>query len=230
MFPPSALSHLRAAVRLAGSARSFDGVQGRGAARAAARGGRAAPDQSPGPARLGRPGGDGRADPAPTGKAAGAPAGHPWDGPAVAPPPGHPEVDLSEPDGPAAGQCRDCRAHRAARHREPRLGIQEDPRRAAQARPQDRRIHNPPGPQSAEDPPGARAAHRHHVAAVPARASRDDARGRLLPRRLRGDPRAPVLLLRDRGRLPLRAHPRRDREPGRAVDHPADPQSPDRSR
>src|SRR6266851_3583326 len=71
--PPSALSHLRAAVRLAGSARSFDGVQGRGAARAAARGGRAAPDQSPGPARLGRPGGDGRADPAPTGKAAAAP-------------------------------------------------------------------------------------------------------------------------------------------------------------
>ena len=87
--PPSALFHLRAAVQLAGPARSFDGVQGRGAARAAARGRRTAPYPSPGPARLGRPGGDGRADPAPTGKAAGAPAGHPWDRPAVAPPPGH---------------------------------------------------------------------------------------------------------------------------------------------
>jgi len=35
---------------------------------------------------------------------------------------------LSEPDGTAASQRRDRRAHRAARHREQRLGIQEDPR------------------------------------------------------------------------------------------------------
>ena len=42
--------------------------------------------------------------------------------------PGHPEVDLSEPDGTAASQRGDRRAHRAARHREQRLGIQEDPR------------------------------------------------------------------------------------------------------
>ena len=33
------------------------------------------------------------------------------------------------------------------------LGIQEDPRRAAQARPPGQRIHHPPGPQSPEDPP-----------------------------------------------------------------------------
>jgi putative transposase len=49
----------------------------------------------------------------------------------------------------------------------------------------------------------------------------------LLPRGLRGDAPAPVLLLRDGGRQPLRAHPRGHRAPGRAVDHAADPQSPD---
>ena len=43
---------------------------------------------------------------------------------------------------------------------------------------------------------------------VPARASRDNARHRFLPRRLRSDPPAPVLPVRDRGWLPLRAHPR----------------------
>ena len=37
--------------------------------------------------------------------------------------PGHPEVDLPEPDWTAAGQRRDRRADRAARHREPRLGV-----------------------------------------------------------------------------------------------------------
>ena len=45
-----------------------------------------------------------------------------------------------------------------------------------------------------------------------------------LPRGLRGDLAASVLLLRDRGRLPVCAYPRRDREPGRPVDHTADPQ------
>jgi putative transposase len=46
----------------------------------------------------------------------------------------------------------------------------------------------------------------------------------LLPRGLRGDPPAPVLLLRDGGRQPL---PRGHRAPGRAVDHAADPQPAD---
>jgi putative transposase len=45
------------------------------------------------------------------------------------------------------------------------------------------------------------------------------ARHRLLPRRLPGNPAAPVLPVRHRGRQPLRAHPRRDREPGRAAGH-----------
>jgi transposase len=47
----------------------------------------------------------------------------------------------------------------------------------------------------------------------------------LLSRGLRGDAPAPVLLVRHRSRIPVRSHPRGDREPGRAVDHPADPQS-----
>src|SRR5258705_13781130 len=70
---------------------------------------------------LGRPRGPRRADPAPAQKAAGAPAGHAWNRAAVAPPPSHPEVDLSPPGGTAAGQRRDRRADRAARHREPIL-------------------------------------------------------------------------------------------------------------
>ena len=42
--------------------------------------------------------------PAPASKAADAPARHPRHRPALAPPPGHAEVDLSAPDGTAAGQ------------------------------------------------------------------------------------------------------------------------------
>ena len=56
----------------------------------------------------------------------------------------------------------DSRAHRAARHREQRLGIQEDPRRGCSSLAHRiKRIDDPPGPEGAEDPPGAPAAHRH---------------------------------------------------------------------
>src|SRR5271165_7388581 len=75
--PPPALPHLRPALRLAGPARPVVGFQGRRATRAAARGRRAAPRQSPAPARLGRPRNPRHADPAPAGKAAGASPGHP---------------------------------------------------------------------------------------------------------------------------------------------------------
>ena len=61
-----------------------------------------------------------------------------------------------EPDGPATGQRRDHRAHRAARHREHLMGIPADPGRAAQARPPGQRLHDPPGPQGAADPAGAK--------------------------------------------------------------------------
>jgi len=43
------------------------------------------------------------------------------------------------------------------------------------------------------------------------------------PRGLRGHLAAPALLLRHRGRPPVPARPRRDREPGRAADHAAGP-------
>jgi hypothetical protein len=97
---------------------------GRRAACAAARGRRAAPGQSATPAGLGRSRGPRRADPASAGMAASAPAGHPRHYPALAPPPGHPQVDLAAPDGTAAGQHRDHCADRTARGRERRLGYQ----------------------------------------------------------------------------------------------------------
>ena len=99
-----ALPHLRPALRLAGPARPVTGLQGRRAARAETRGRGAAPYPSAAPARLGRPSGPRRADPAAAGTAADAPAGHARYRPAVAPPPGHPPLDLPEPDRTASGQ------------------------------------------------------------------------------------------------------------------------------
>jgi len=101
--PPSALSDLHLGLRLAGPARPLIGVEKRGTPGAAARGRRAAPRRSAAPAGLGRPRGPRHADPAPARKAAGAPAGHAWNRAAVAPPPGHPVVDVSPPGGTASG-------------------------------------------------------------------------------------------------------------------------------
>src|ERR1035441_6357406 len=117
--PPPALSDLHPGP-LAGPARPLIGVEERGTAGAAARGRRAAPRHSAAPAGLGRPRGPRRADPAPAQKAAGAPAGHAGHRAAVAPPPGHPEMDLPEADGTAAGERRDRLADRAARRSEER--------------------------------------------------------------------------------------------------------------
>src|ERR1035441_6874650 len=113
--PPPALSHLHPGLRLAGPARPLIGVEERGTARAAARGRRPAPYQAPAPPGLGRPRFPRRANPAPAQKAADAPADHPRHRAPVAPPAGHPEMDLPEPDRPAAGQRRDYRADRTAR-------------------------------------------------------------------------------------------------------------------
>ena len=123
-----------------------------------------------------------RAGPATASEAADAPTGDTRHRSAVAQASGQPEVDLSAPDGAATRQRRDCRAHRAARHREPHLGIPADPGRVAQARPSGQRIHDPPGPQGTEDPSSADTAHRRHLAPVPAHPSRDHACHRLLPR------------------------------------------------
>src|SRR6266496_1918816 len=150
-----AVPDLRPARRLAGLARPLAGVQGRGTTRAAARSRRAAPCPSQATAGLGRPRGPRRADPAPAGNAAAAPPGDTRHRPAMAPPRGDPEVDLPAPDRPAAGQHRNLLVYRAARHREPRLGIPADSGRTAQARPPGRRIHNPPDPQGTEDPSGS---------------------------------------------------------------------------
>src|SRR6266487_4206956 len=103
---PSVLSDLRPGLRLAGPARPIVSVHERGVARAAARGRRAAPHQSAAPAGLGRLSGPRRADPAPAWVAAGTPAGHARHRSSVAPPPGHPEVDVSAPDGSTASQRR----------------------------------------------------------------------------------------------------------------------------
>jgi hypothetical protein len=225
--PSPPLFDLQPRLWLAGPARPLIGLQERRAPRAAAGGRRAAPNPSPAPARLGRPRCPRRAHRAPAARTAAAPASHPRHRAAVAPPPDHPQMDLPEPDRPAAGQRRDRNAHRAARHRERLVGVPADPGRAAQARSPGRRVHHPPGPEGAAGPAGAETAHRHGLAAVPARASRDDAGRRLLSRGLRGDPPASVLPGRDRSRQPLRPHPRGHRAPGRAAGHPADPQSPD---
>ena len=87
---PAGLPH--PAVRLAGPARPLARLQERGVAGAPARGRRAAPHQSAAPPGLGRPCCARRAHPAPAAKAADASAGHPRYRPAVAPPPGHPEI------------------------------------------------------------------------------------------------------------------------------------------
>src|SRR5258708_37213726 len=98
--PPCAVSDLHPAVRLAGPARPLARFHECGVAGAAARGRRAGPYQSAAPLGLGRPRCARRADRPPAAVAADAPAGHPPDRPAVAPPPGHPGVDLPEPDRP----------------------------------------------------------------------------------------------------------------------------------
>src|ERR1700685_1387476 len=94
--PPPALPHFRPARRLAGFAEPVDGVQGHRAARAAARSCRAGAHPAPAaaPAGLRPPPSPRGEDPAPAPKPADAPAGHPGDRPALAPPPGYPEVDL----------------------------------------------------------------------------------------------------------------------------------------
>src|SRR6266700_7486905 len=99
---PFALPALRPALRLAGLARPVNGVQGHRVAGAAARGRRAAPHPFPAQAELGRPRCPRRADPAAAGQASDTPAGHSPHRPAVAPAPGHAEVDLPAPDGTTA--------------------------------------------------------------------------------------------------------------------------------
>jgi hypothetical protein len=119
-----ALSHLRPAMRLASSARPVIGLQGRRTPRVATRGRHTTPRQSPAPARLGRPGNPRCADPAPASHGCGCTG---WSPPV---PYCAGTAALSPASGPtrtgrtAAGQRRDRRADRAARHRNHGWGYQ----------------------------------------------------------------------------------------------------------
>ena len=108
---------------------------------------------SHGPGWSGPPSSPHRAHPALATGSADVPPGHARDRAPVAPPLGHPQAGVPEPSGTAAGQCRDRRADRAARYREPRLGVPADPGRTAQTSPPGRRLHDRPRAQSPEDPP-----------------------------------------------------------------------------
>src|SRR6185312_4590131 len=150
--------------------------------------------------------------------------GHPGHDPALASPPRPPKMDLPEPARTPTDRRRARRTGRADGDGESELGVPKDPGRAAQTRPPRRRLDDPADPQTPPHPTGTGTALRHHVAAIPAHPGHQHARGRLLPRRLRGHAAASLRANRARGRPPLPARPRRHRAPGRTVDHAAGPQ------
>ena len=194
------------------------------------RGRRAAPHPSAAPARTGRPRDPRRThSKAPPSKAADAPAGHPSPHrPALAPPPGHPEVGTLHRIGRPPVSTGDA-ASSSDSPREPAWGY----KRIQGELPGLRLAHPhaaPPGLKGLKIPPAPKRPTDTTWRDVPAHPGIDDARHRLLPRRLRNYPPAPVLLLRDRDRFPPCAHPRRDHESGRPWTTPADPEPPDGSR
>ena len=154
-------------------------------------------------------------------------SGHSGHDPALASPPRAPTMDLPEPDRTATDRRRARRLGGADGAGEPALGLPADAGRVAQARPPRRRLDDPADPAAPPHPTGAGAAHRHQLAAVPAHAGRQHARGRLLPRRLRAHAAAALRAVRARGRRPLPARAGRDRASRRAVDHSAGPQPAD---
>jgi hypothetical protein len=94
--------------------------------------------------------------------------GHTGPGLAVVPPSGAQEVDLPEPIRATADRRYARRAGRTDGTGELDLGIQEDPGRAAQARPPRWRLDDPSDPQAPPHPTSAIAAYRHQLEAVPA--------------------------------------------------------------
>jgi hypothetical protein len=133
------------------------------------------------------------------------------------------------PAGPGrpAGQRRDHRADRAARHREPWPGVPADPGRAPQARSPGRRIDDPPDPQGTQDSCGTGTAHRCDLAAI----RRGQAAAMLAAGVFHADcaetlRRLYWLFVLEAGSGYVHI-PRGGRAPGWAAGRPADPQSSD---
>src|SRR4051812_29815205 len=79
---------------------------------------------------------------------------------------------------------------------EPDPGLPAHSRRAAQARPPRRSLHDPPDPQAPTDTSRTAASDRYVMAPVPARAGLDHAGRDLLPRRLRDHSQTDLRLVR----------------------------------
>ena len=145
-------------------------------------------------AGLGRPSGARRTDQAPASGVDGAPAGHADYDHALASAVGRPPLDISQPVRSAADRPGHRRPSRAGVPGQSRLGLPKN-----------------------RPTTGAGTPRPHHLAKIPIHPGIHHARLRFLPRRLRAHPPTPVRLLRLGGRQPLRAHPRRHRQPRRAV-------------
>jgi hypothetical protein len=203
-------------------ARPVLGVQGRGVAGVAARGRCAAPHESTSTSGLGGSRSARRAGAAAAQLAAPTSVGDTRHDPALAPPPGGQEVDLSQPNRTPSDRPRHRRADRTTGTREHQLVIPQDSRRAAQARSPSIRVDHPPHTQTFADPASPEPGLGHVLAAVSARTSRDTVGMRFLPCRLRNHPQARLRVLRSRGRHPLRPHPRHHNTSRRTMDHPRD--------
>jgi hypothetical protein len=129
----TALPDLQPTTELADTAPPRLIVQAHRTPRPPPRGRRTSQNQPQTTPRLGRPSTARRPHPTPTRSAARASPGHPGHGPALAPPPGHQEVDLPEPL--RSPTCRPG-GHLAGRTDGPRerdLGLPAHPRRTSQA-------------------------------------------------------------------------------------------------
>jgi hypothetical protein len=209
-------------LRLAATARPQPGVQERRDPGSPSRSHAAASSGRPARAGLGRPGGPGGVGPVAARGAAGPPARHTWHTAGLAPPSHHAQVDVPEKARPPQHQPGDPRSGAAAGTREPGLGVPQGARRGAPTRsPRQRgdRAADPARPRAQTGP----AESGHVLAGVPACSGARAPGLRFLPC---GHDFAdtPVCAVRDGSGDPARAHPGRDRPPGRFLDRPAGPQ------
>jgi len=168
---------------LAGAAGPVLVGQGRGATRAAARGGGAAPGEPQTASVLGRPGRARRARAVYAQWAAGPADRDSRHAAALAPPAGGGEVASAPFAGPPAATRRACSADRAPGPGEHPVGRGQDPGRAAPARAPGGGLHHPEDP--ARPPHPAAIEKRRILAGLSAGPCRHAPGSRLLPRRLR---------------------------------------------